>query len=802
MRKSAVALLPVLVLLAGSCVEHPPAPLAGNLLAEREPTASPGVSHPERLADGLAPPEGDFWLTGITSRVAGSGHIEWDLGATKPIRCALLQGDNNDSYILTSSNDGTTWQPLWTAEPVNGAGMRLRQAKLDATARYVRLIARGGDGSYSVGEIALFAECPAGFPDVKLVRAEGVPLNSNAHEKLVYFGLAALAFVVFQSRRRRWAYLLGAGAVLLGLFAVADIQEIGSFANSEEESLLRAIVAVLAGVLVIKETFAPEAWRPTPRTARATLAVLAVLAFGCYYHFLDLQFRDHAKGRKTLVHTFDMRHYFPSAKYFKELRYDGLYLGSLAAYLDVTGAPPESVKNVNLRDLTTYDMIKGEQALPQLPAIRARFSPERWEEFKRDMKYLVDTMGRGDYLGSMQDHGGNATPVWHIAGWLVLSHLPGNELTLSLTGLIDPVLLLLFFFVLYRTFGLRVMLYTVVLFGATDFYQFGSNLVGSTLRQDWLVALGLGACALKTGRRFLGGFLIAYGGLIRAFPAVAAMFLVVPVLWFAIDWWRERKRLPDLATVRSQQASTLRAIAGAAVAVVGLVGLSSLLFGLRDAWGTWISKISLHATGPSTNNVGLRNVLAWRPWTSAGHLRRDFRDPWQEWHRLQIESFAQLRPLFYLVNLVAFALVFLACRKRPLHQVALLGLLLVPFLFYPSNYYCHFVFLLPLALAPEDQPLGQRDRNFGWTVAVLCAMCVGQYATYSEGWTDLRYTYQSFVLLIGFLAIMVPLAGQTWRTLRPRAAPTAPAPESDSTSGATSADNPSAAEPGAGTSPA
>ena len=62
-----------------------------------------------------------------------------------------------------------------------------------------------------------------------------------------------------------------------------------------------------------------------------------------------------------------------------------------------------------------------------MPGIRARFSPERWEEFKKDMKYFIDTMGPRDYLGSMQDHGGNATPVWMLSAWLIFRDLPAER---------------------------------------------------------------------------------------------------------------------------------------------------------------------------------------------------------------------------------------------------------------------------------------------------------------------------------------------------------------------------------------
>src|SRR5262249_259823 len=155
----------------------------------------------------------------------------------------------------------------------------------------------------------------------------------------------------------------------------------------------------------------------------------------------------------------------------------------------------------------------------QVAEVRARFSPERWAAFTRDMHYFQDTMGARDYLGSMRDHGGNATPVWVLAAYALFRDAPATETTLSLAGLVDPLLLLLLFVRVVRTFGTQVMLLVVILFGATDFYQFGSNLVGSTLRQDWLVALGLGACALQQQRWFLGGMFVAYAGLIRAFPA-------------------------------------------------------------------------------------------------------------------------------------------------------------------------------------------------------------------------------------------------------------------------------------------
>jgi hypothetical protein len=134
--------------------------------------------------------------------------------------------------------------------------------------------------------------------------------------------------------------------------------------------------------------------------------------------------------------------------------------------------------------------------------------------------------------------------------------------------------------------------------------------------------------------------------------------------------------------------------------------------------------------------------------------------PWSDWAYGQKMTFAGRRPLFYGMLLIATVLALLACRGRKLEEVALIGLLLIPFYFYPSNYYCHFVFLLPLVVV---RPRLDRDKTFATVFVVLAGMCIGQYFTLAEGWTDLRYTFQSFLLLIGFTFILGYLA---WESLK------------------------------------
>jgi hypothetical protein len=61
------------------------------------------------------------------------------------------------------------------------------------------------------------------------------------------------------------------------------------------------------------------------------------------------------------------------------------------------------------------------------------------------------------------------------------------------------------------------------------------------------------------------------------------------------------------------------------------------------------------------------------------------------------------------------------------------------------------------------RPALDRDRTFAVVFLVLGAMCIGQAFTLAEGWTDLRYTQQSFLLLIGFAIILGYLA---WESLK------------------------------------
>jgi ABC-type proline/glycine betaine transport system permease subunit len=731
-------------LAGGACVgpPPPPGPEQANRLAGRTATGSPGVERAAQICDGVLAPVGDFWNTGLTAILPSpQAFVTIDLGEPQAIDAAFLQGDNNDRYVLSGSLDGSSFAPIWDALPMRGSGLRVRTVEgLGTRARYLRLSADGGDGMYSVSELQVFSVTPAVWPEPPGGNAAGD--SSPLTQWILLFGVACGLFLIVGchggSQRAAIAALAPAAA---GLLLLSELRGARPFSD-QDVSMLRVMAAAVALLAVVRPSMSlgpvGRRWGCKRGRTTAMLAAMALLAVACFYNLGRPQFWDAKLRRPSAIHNYDMRVYFPVAKYFHELRYDGLYLASVAAYIENT--PGESVQTlaaVELRDLRTHEMRRVRDVAGQIQAVNQRFSPERWAEFRRDMRYFHETMGR-DYFTTLSDHGGNATPVWLTVAHFMFAKATAGNGTLLASALLDPLLLLLFAVVIGRTFGARTAFVCLIVFGANDFYMFGTNWAGSTLRNDWMVALGLGVAAIKTRRFYLGGVLLAYAGLVRAFPAVAVLGLGVPPIWWSIDRWRADGRRPSLRALAQAHEGALRALAGAAAGVIVLVALSAAVLS-PGAWTAWAKKASVLASGYHVNHISLRSLA------SADFETWDQVPDW--WHN-------PARVIFYVGAIVVFVVLTLrAGRGRPAHHAALVGLFSIPVVFYPANYYFHYVFLLPLLALTE----GDRRRDV-WIWGTLLAMCVAEYRATVASSLAGHFVTESVVLLAGFLAILIVLA--------------------------------------------
>ena len=679
-----------------------------NLLAHRGPWRASGVIGAERLTDDIACRAGDPWQSPLTAVFRSTdAYAAWDLGESRPIAAIWLQADANDSYQIEGSPDGNAWTPIWTAPTGGGGGLRPRWTRgLSAAARFVRVRPADGDGFFSLSELQVFAETPAVFPPRVTIR-RGAPIEEWLHSSLLTAGLALVAFA-FAARRGMRAWRVAAFASIPAaviLFYASDWAAGWPF-EARTVSLVRGIVATVAALVIAREAFAPRRWPAHRAAIVSVLALCGVAGVACFYNLGQPQFFDQARGQRTFVHVLDLRQYYLTAKYFRELGYRHLYEADVASYLDDNpNVPFASLAHLQMRDLQSHDITTVEDQRAGIEAVKSRFTPERWEALRRDERYFRGVMGTSEFFHYMVDYGGNATPVWLALARGLFTIAPASESWFFATALLDMALLLIALAAIGRAFGVRTMLVCAVVFGANDYIMYGTNWAGATLRHDWLAYLALGVAALKRERFATGGVLLALATMIRAFPALALAGVALPAAWDLVR--RRRDVLPQ----------TLRVLGAAAATIVLLFSISSLL-SPAGAWSDWLAKVHLLNAQGHASHVSLRSVFG-----GADH---------------QARMLVARAPVFAAAVACYVVAVLVACRKQRLDRAALLGLSLVPIVFAPANYYIHFIFLLPM-LGGEAVWL------------VLLALCALQYFTTWIGDLALHF-YLASVLLMAALA--------------------------------------------------
>jgi hypothetical protein len=151
-----------------------------------------------------------------------------------------------------------------------------------------------------------------------------------------------------------------------------------------------------------------------------------------------------------------------------------------------------------------------------------------------------------------------------------------------------------------------------------------------------------------------------------------------------------------------------------------------------------LSKVARLSADPHGNSIALRGLIA--GWQTGHHQLLQARWP------LYAAAIG-----FYVIG------VFLTCRHKSLERAAILGLLLVPVVFYPANYYIHIVCLLPLIAVEHKERSGQAplSSSDAWVWLILLGLCAAQYWTVLV--TDLPslHFHLSTVLLFGALTAIV-----------------------------------------------
>lgn len=441
----------------------------------------------------------------------------------------------------------------------------------------------------------------------------------------------------------------------------------------------------------------------------------------------------------NFVHVWEHYHYYVGAKYFPELRFARLY--ECSAIAEVELGRKALVEKRKIRDLAETNLIgPTDDVLANPDRCKQHFTAERWDAFKEDIRFFTGRLG-GRWADSQKDHGYNATPWWNITGSLLANAVgPASNQTMLLFALVDPVLVLLTFGFVWWAFGLEIFAVAATFFAVnfpSRFYWNG----GAFLRYDYLAFAIIGICLLKKRKSATGGAFLATSASLRIFPV---MFVVGPALQAGWHWFKHRT-LPK---------EHKRMLVGAVVASALLVPASMVVAGGgTEIFSEFAHNTLKHSDTPLTNHMGLRTIVAWRPWDNAKSLKdNSLDDPFKTWKEQRLANYDQLKLLFLALNLALVWSIWRVSRDEPAWVAAALsGTILCISAAELTCYY--YAFMIPGAFLME-----KRKEAGLW----LIVMGMGTHAITRLGiWNDEQYMWMSVASLAWGVAVL-------WWLLEPK----------------------------------
>lgn len=478
-------------------------------------------------------------------------------------------------------------------------------------------------------------------------------------------------------------------------------------------AVLRVVLVLLLGAVFVWLA----AGRPLTSRLRAVVFVLLAAAALAYPNF-GMFHPNHYHH----IHYWDVYHYFMGAKYFPELGYSRLYEATYVAGRELGAFG--GVKAI--RDLTTYRF--RDPATIDAGAVRGRFTPERWQAFKRDLAVIGSRIK--EWPGPLLDRGYNDPPPRALLLHLLVRWVPATPVTLTLLTSIDYVLVLAALVAVWQAFGPIAAALAFASLWLSFFARF-DFVGGSLLRWDWIAALLLGVAALARGAGVTAGVAVAYAALVRIFPVLFLLPLAI--------------KLPGR---RSPDAGLLRTLGAAAAVIAVVVGLVAAAGEDRTFAREYLTKIRLHSQEVAANSVGLGSLLAFHtaPWTL---------DP--DGNVVVMDTaVAAAAPSPWLVRSVAAVYLLLAVPLIRRATPAASLMYAVPLIFWalsPTGYY--YSFLILLVLLPWQSGFPDRVRLLEMVLLTAVMAAIHAFEVASADLIPLYYQASIalavfFVLWLGF----------------------------------------------------
>jgi hypothetical protein len=509
----------------------------------------------------------------------------------------------------------------------------------------------------------------------------------------------------------------------------------------------RIVLTMVTALLLMYEVRAARLRERIPRrTKRWVAIVLTVVAFFTYFDFFNPNVRY-----SEYYHRHEFFHYYLGSKYFKEIGYNQLYECTAVAEIELGRGATVAKREIRDLRVNLIKQVKDTYILTDPGQCKNRFTPARWEDWKKDVDWFYHS-SVGSYWDNMQkDHGYNPPPVWTMTGKFFGSFAPAGDKFFKLLSMIDVAFHVGIVLLFYWAFGFRVMAVATVFWGCNapaNFYWTG----GAFLRQDWLFFLVASLCLTRKRKFFLAGASLMWSGLLRVFPliffggwAIMVVFEIIRRVRFGTTGNESTvrgvpaiKREPGL--LGYLHPDHRRLIAGAMVALVGLGAASVAVCGTESYKQFFGHTIKVHNATPLTNHMGLETMLV-ANWDGRMRFLRDdnMDDPFESWKQGRIDRFKMMKPLFILICAGVFGWTAWALRRTKLLWVGLaLSTCLVISL---TNLTCYYysLFLVVPALVAVRPALGPP------IVATSGISTILLYAPTGFYWVDDRFVAQAWL---------------------------------------------------------
>lgn len=460
------------------------------------------------------------------------------------------------------------------------------------------------------------------------------------------------------------------------------------------------------------------------------------------------------------IRTWNVYHYYLGPKYFDEIGYYDLYRATLRAddeWQDSKrrAGPVPAIADYGAieitRDMRTYAVVSRERAVADYVP-RAAFSPERWQRFGEDTRWLRAHESGDQWARTLVDLGYNATPAWTailrpLFNVIDLSSPWMRWVALSSFPVYGGLLL-----GMWWAFGARATLIAVLWLNVIAFNR--DRFVGGILEYDWLASMVLGLALYAKGRPAGAGVAISWSVMTRGFPAL----LVVPIV---VRWlWGLRARRP----IRALEAYRRRFVLGLGVACAVLFLCSLTTERGLGAWSEWYDKIQTHHRYHPTNHtkrVGLGRLVLHHP------TAEDFWavEPGEADQSLDASHLR--KRVLELAGTLLLGLALIGRRDEDAMILMLFGV----FLFTTSSRYYASDWILLLVLA--TRPGQVRRRLPTPTPAVLAGACLLAMAAWfgAIGSDAGRYFFVGYQILTLFVVLCLWHAIPTLRRLLDRVSP-------------------------------